>query len=123
MAEFQSKYSKVEGSAKKRLLKAKFAVGMSNQSQFMHLIHCWYRLQVFNSGFDALESLKGEWRLSVASMREGFGAQLVDALFPIYAEFYRTYSTVKFSKKHMSEYVRYQPQEVERKLRFFFGKP
>ena len=39
-----------------------------------------------------------------------------------YNAFYGTYSVVKFSKKHMDEYLKYPPAVVERHLTGFFGR-
>lgn len=83
---------------------------------------CISILQLFNSGIEALESKRGEWRISSTSLRELMSAQLVEAVVPVYSEFYRTYSTVPFSKKHSEEYLRYTPQDVERSTRIVFGK-
>lgn len=71
---------------------------------------------------DALLSLQGEWRVSSALLREILGAQLLQKIIPYFKEFYGKYSTISFSKKHMNEYLRFPPDDVERALINFFGK-
>lgn len=78
-------------------------------------------LQLFNSGLESLEGMKGEWRISTVTMREDLSAQLVNTILPVYAEFYRTHSGTQFSKKHMSQYLRFPPPTVERILKGFAG--
>jgi hypothetical protein len=55
-------------------------------------------------------------------LREHMSAQLLEAILPVYTEFFNTYASVKFSKKHMNEYLRFQPAQVERNLKTFFGR-
>jgi hypothetical protein len=100
-AEFAVTYAKDKGN-KDRLLKAKFSI--------------------FNSGMDALLAQQGEWRVSAAGLRDQLAAQLVESIVPTYQQFYDTYSTVNFSKKHMSEYLKYKPQDIATSLSAFFGK-
>ena len=81
----------------------------------------YYEIQLFASGMDALLALQGEWRASSVGLRERLAEQLCDAIYPRYTDFFDTYSEVGFSRKHMSEYLRYIPKDVERSLRSFFG--
>lgn len=99
--EFAVTYAKDKGN-KNRLLKAKFSV--------------------FNSGMDALLAQQGEWRVSAAGLRDQLAAQLVESIVPTYQHFYDTYSTVNFSKTHMSQYLKYKPEDVATALSAFFGK-
>ena len=101
MNEFQSSYSR-EPANQHRLLKAKFAI--------------------FNTGLDALLGQQGEWRVSSSILRESLSSQLVGRVSQSYTPFFQTYSTVKFSKKHMEEYLKYTPAQVESNLKGFFGK-
>lgn len=78
--------------------------------------------QVFNTGMDALLAQQGEWRISAPILRETLTAQLVARVVPPYSEFYAAFSPVKFSKKHMEQYLRYSPESVERHLQSFFGR-
>lgn len=71
---------------------------------------------------DALLAQQGEWRVSSSGLREHMSAQLTEAILPVYTEFYNTYAAVKFSKKHMNEYLRFPPAQVERNLKTFFGR-
>ena len=98
-AEFKATTDK---QARSKLLKAKFSL--------------------FNSAMDALLMQQGEWRVSSAGLREHLGIMLVAKICPLYGQFYGTYSTIPFSKKHMEDYLRFPPSDVERALRFFFGK-
>jgi Exo70 exocyst complex subunit len=79
-------------------------------------------LQLFNSGMDALLSQQGEWRVSSSLLREILGTKLLEEIYPYYEDFYNKYSKIQFSKKHMSEYLRFPPEDVERLLQNFFGK-
>lgn len=84
-------------------------------------VHSVY-FQLFNSGMDALLSQQGEWRVSSALLRDILGAQLLRKIFPLFKDFYGKYSKVSFSKKHMNEYLRFPPDDVDRALTNFFGK-
>lgn len=99
--DFNDRFSK-DKPGQHRLLKAKFSM--------------------FNSGMDAFLAQQGEWRVSSSSLREHLGGLLVESIYPIYLVFFSTYSTVPFSKKHMSGYLKYQPKTIEDKLLLFFGK-
>ena len=79
-------------------------------------------MQTFNTGMDALLAQQGEWRVASAGLRERLSQQLVSSVLPVYTQFYSTYSVVKFSKKHMEEYLKYPPNVVERHLAGFFGR-
>eukprot|EP01035_Chromulina_nebulosa_P026238 gene26238-34327_t len=79
------------------------------------------KFTLFNTGMEALLAQQGEWRVS-SSLREHMSAQLLEAILPVYTEFFNTYASVKFSKKHMNEYLRFQPAQVERNLKTFFGR-
>ena len=41
-------------------------------------------------------------------------------IVPVYSDFYRTYSKEQFSKKHMSEYLLYEPAYVDRLISGYF---
>jgi len=99
--DFNDRYNK-DKPGQYRLLKAKFSM--------------------FNSGMDAFLAQQGEWRVSSSGLREHLGQLLVDSIYPTYLEFFSTYSTIPFSKKHMSGYLKYQPKTIEEKLISFFGK-
>ena len=71
---------------------------------------------------DALLAQQGEWRVSATGLREQLRQQIIAKILPVYTDFFNAYSTVKFSKKHMSEYLRYPPGFVEKNLKIFFGK-
>ena len=68
----------------------------------------------------ALENMKGEWRLSSPLLKDSLTEELVQAIAPIYNDFYVKYSIVEFSKKHMNEYLVYIPNNIERFLQNFF---
>eukprot|EP01036_Dinobryon_divergens_P031317 gene31317-40691_t len=67
-------------------------------------------------------ALKAKFTLFNTGLREHMSAQLLEAILPVYTEFFNTYASVKFSKKHMNEYLRFQPAQVERNLKTFFGR-
>lgn len=71
---------------------------------------------------DALLAQQGEWRVASAGLRERLSALMVSKLIPVYTKWYNEYSAVKFSKKHMDEYLKYPPNVVERHLAGFFGR-
>ena len=75
----------------------------------------------FNASMDALQVLQTEWRISSSDLRENVRRQLISAIMPVYADFFGTYSTVNFSKKHMSEYLKYPPDNVEEILTSLFS--
>jgi Exo70 exocyst complex subunit len=102
MSEFAVEYETADKTTRHRLLKAKFSL--------------------FTSGMDALLAQQGELRVSVAGLRDALGDQLLDTIYPFYNKLYENYSTVAFSKKHMNEYLRFSPRDVERSLKYFFGK-
>jgi len=79
------------------------------------------KFSTFNSGIDALLTQKGEWRISATGLRDLITNQLVEAVVPLYTEFYKKYSTIHFSKKHMAEYIKYSPEVIEKLLLSFFG--
>ena len=79
------------------------------------------KFSTFNSGIDALLTQKGEWRISATGLRDLITNQLVEAIVPLYTEFYKKYSTIHFSKKHMAEYIKYSPEVIEKLLLSFFG--
>lgn len=99
--EFQTLYDR-DKSIQSRLLKAKFSV--------------------FNTGMDALLTQQGEWRVSSPQLRETMTTSLLAKILKPYENFYNTYSTIKFSKKHMSEYLKYPPSVLENNLKTFFGR-
>jgi hypothetical protein len=106
MNDFQSSYNNPASSRdptnQHRLLKAKF--------------------MIFNTGMDALLAQQGEWRVSSSVLRESLSNQLVQRILSTYTPFFSSYSSVKFSKKHMEEYLKYTPVQVENHLKGFFGK-
>jgi hypothetical protein len=101
MIEFQHAYDK-DKSNQSRLLKAKFSI--------------------FNTGMDAFLAQQGEWRVSSSSLRDVLAQQLTQRVLATYTTFFATYSAVKFSKKHMNEYLKYTPAQLEQHLRSFFGR-
>jgi hypothetical protein len=101
--DFTSSYSSESSQQNQyRLLKAKF--------------------MVFNTGMDALLSQQGEWRVSSSVLRETLSQQLVSRVLGNYSSFFNSFSSIKFSKKHMEEYLKYTPAQVENNLKGFFGK-
>lgn len=101
MADFQSTYDR-DRSNQHRLLKAKFSL--------------------FNTGMDAFLAQQGEWRISAASLRDQLALQLTNRVLQSYSVFFATYGVIKFSKKHMNEYLKYTPAQLEQHLRNFFGR-
>lgn len=101
MMEFQHAYDKDKAN-QSRLLKAKFSM--------------------FNTGMDAFLAQQGEWRVSSAALRDVLAQQLTQRILSTYATFFATYSAIKFSKKHMNEYLKYTPAQLELHLRSFFGR-
>ena len=87
--------------ATNRLLKAKFSL--------------------FNSGMEALLAQQGEWRIHSLGLRDHVGLMLLSKILPIYQTFYHTYASIKFSKRHLAQYTRFPPQDVERILQHFFS--
>jgi hypothetical protein len=75
----------------------------------------------FNSSMDTLQVLQTEWRISSSELRENVRDQLISAILPVYTDFFNTYSSVNFSKKHMSEYLKYPPPSVEKILSSLFS--
>ena len=71
---------------------------------------------------DALLAQQGEWRVSSSFLREQLSTALVARIQQTYGPFFSTYSTVKFSKKHMEEYLKYTPAQVENNLKAFYGR-
>lgn len=101
MLEFQNTYDK-DKSNQSRLLKAKFSM--------------------FNTGMDAFLAQQGEWRVSSSISRDALAQQLTHRILSTYSTFFATYSAIKFSKKHMNEYLKYTPAQLELHLRSFFGR-
>jgi hypothetical protein len=77
-------------------------------------------IQSFNASMDTLQVLQSEWRISSAELRQRVRDQLTNLVATAYAQFFQTYSTVQFSKKHMSEYLRYPPATVNTILSSLF---
>ena len=100
MMAFHTKYLKENTTGKHSVLKAKFSL--------------------FNSGMNAIENVKGEWRLTSPMLREGLTSDLYQSIAPIYTDFYQKYSVVEFSKKHMNEYLLWQPTNIDRYFLTFF---
>jgi len=101
LSDFNTQHSK-DKSGKYRVLKSKFVM--------------------FNSGIESLQSKQGEWRIPSSQLREKITQLLVDKIVSTYAEFYNIYSVIKFSKKHLSMYLKHSPADVDRLLKSFFGK-
>jgi hypothetical protein len=135
--EFYEVYQEANKTDRHRFLKSKFSVILHNftllrlkgvrSTTFLHsylkicpLMFTFF--QLFNSGMDALLSQQGEWRVSSSLLREILGTKLLEEIYPYYEDFYNKYSKIQFSKKHMSEYLRFPPEDVERLLQNFFGK-
>jgi hypothetical protein len=68
----------------------------------------------------AFENMRGEWRLAAPALREVLTQDLLQLVLPPYADFYRAHSNEQFSKKHMNEYLVYDPSSVEKILYKFF---
>jgi len=102
MAEFEGSYMKNKTAEQHRLLKLKFST--------------------FNNGMDAFLAQQGDWRVSNAGLREKLSSLLVGRVMSGYQPFFAKYSVVKFSKKHMEEYLKYPPPQCERNLSGFFGR-
>jgi hypothetical protein len=119
MNEFNAAYEK-DKSGQHRILKAKFAV--SCEKLFLSIYLMSPVPQIFNTGLDALLAQQGEWRVSSSTLRETLSQNLLSKVVQVYAHFFATYSTVKFSKKHMGEYLKYTPAQLENYLRNFFGR-
>lgn len=81
-----------------------------------------FLVQIFNSGMEALLSQQGEWRVSSSSLRETLTANLLGRVVTAYGNYFANYSVVKFSKKHMSEYLKFTPSQLENHLKGFFGR-
>jgi hypothetical protein len=77
---------------------------------------------MFNTGLAALLAQQGEWRVSSSTLREMLTIQMTNRILQTYSQFFSTYSAVKFSKKHMNEYLKYTPAQLEQYLRSFFGR-
>lgn len=75
----------------------------------------------FNSSLDTLQVLQADWRISSSELRANVREQLKTSIVPVYSEFFNTYSTVHFSKKHMGEYLKYPPPAVEKILISLFS--
>jgi hypothetical protein len=74
----------------------------------------------FNASLDTLQVLQAQWRISSTDLRDLVRRQLVALIVPAYTEFFKEYSKVNFSKKHMKEYLRYPPDLVQRTLLSLF---
>lgn len=84
-------------------------------------LHASYS-QTFNTGMDALLAQQGEWRVASAGLRDRLSSMMTSRIGEVYASFFASYSIVKFSKKHMDEYLKYPPTVAERHLANFFGR-
>lgn len=71
----------------------------------------------------AFESMKGDWRAASPAVKEALTRELVQAIVPTYSDFFRSYSNEQFSKKHMSDYLVYSPQNAEKIFVNFFDAP
>jgi len=68
----------------------------------------------------AFQNVKGAWRATSSTVREALTRELVHAIVPTYSDFFRSYSNEQFSKKHMSDYLVYSPQNAEKIFVNFF---
>ena len=71
---------------------------------------------------EALLAQQGEWRVSSSTLRETLTTNLLNRVVNAYNNFFAAYSVVKFSKKHMSEYLKFTPSQLENHLKGFFGR-
>lgn len=79
------------------------------------------KFSAFNCGMDALLAQQGEWRVTSLELRENISAQLVEQIVPIWTSFFNTFSATQFSKKHMKEYLRFPPHDVNGIIKHYFG--
>lgn len=84
------------------------------------LCHMIIDAQLFNATVDGLLAMQAHWRITSQDLRTRVEAQLVQQVLESYQVFYGAYSTEKFSKKHMDQYLRYPPTEVEAVLKKIF---
>ena len=75
--------------------------------------HLKSRFGILNACFSELETIGRDWRVLDDSLRYSLLAKLVEEVLEPYTEFYLTHSIVKFSKKHMDEYLRFPPNRVQ----------
>ena len=68
---------------------------------------------------DALQQMSSTWRIPAIELREQLRSLLL-SIMPTYQKFYISYSSVVFSKKHMSQYLRYPPDVVDQIFRNIF---
>ena len=71
---------------------------------------------------EALLAQQGEWRVSSSTLRETLTTALLSRVVSTYNTFFSSYSNVKFSKKHMSEYLKFTPDQLQNHLKGFFGR-
>lgn len=102
---------------KSKMLKAMFSVHLF----LLHTMPC-LRLwsQAFNGGIAALQSQQKEWRIAYASLREELDKLILTTVMNSYSEFHSANSTVNFSRKHMDQYVKYAPKDIEQLLYNYF---
>lgn len=70
----------------------------------------------------AIISQQPEWRVCYADLRNDLDAQLLETVMPKYNQFYDTNSKIKFSTKHMDQYVKFVPLDVETALTGYFQR-
>jgi hypothetical protein len=78
------------------------------------------KFSIFNATMEAWTSHQGEWRISNELLRESIKKDLVRKIMPMYTEFYDVYHQIRFSKKHMDQYLKFPPEDVERIIQGFF---
>ena len=69
---------------------------------------------------DALVSKQKVWKIPSSALRDRLRNLLKESILPLYESFYEKFSNVQFSKKHMGQYLRYPPKEVEKVLSTLF---
>lgn len=99
-----------------------FFENYENSSKIEKLKLLKSKFSLFNSGMDAFLNCQGEWRISSSQLREKLTEELLEKIYIIYENFYNDYSNINFSKKHMSDYLRFPPKDVRRSIQNFFGK-
>jgi Exo70 exocyst complex subunit len=78
------------------------------------------KFSIFNATMEAWTSHQGEWRISNEFLRGSVKKDLTRKIVPMYTEFYDIYSQIRFSKKHMDQYLKFPPEDVDRIIQGFF---
>lgn len=79
-----------------------------------------FKFSQFNATVEALLTHQGEWRVSSPELRELVGAELMRKIIPPYTTFFNKYSKIHFSKRHMDDYLKFPPTDLEHILKGFF---